>query len=229
MHPLDNPAWHALVGPHHTVAERHGSAARYHTDVTPFAAISDGAGAVAWNDLRDLVGPGGAAVLFRGTIPAAARWERLAEWPAVQMIAPRAKTHLPGSPPSDPVTDLGQDDVDDMLDLVARTDPGPFARRTIQLGPYIGVRHQGQLVAMAGVRMRLPGHAEISAVCTDADHRGRGLGALLVRTLTQRIESWGETAFLHATRNNVNAIRLYEAMGFTLRRTMDVALLRTPA
>jgi ribosomal protein S18 acetylase RimI-like enzyme len=229
MHPLDNPAWHALTGPHHTVAQRRGRAARYHADVTPFAAIDDPAGPAAWSDLGELVGPGGAAVLFRGEIPAWRGWERVAQWPAVQMIAPRGTTYLPGSPPSDPVADLGLDDVDDMVDLVARTQPGPFARRTIELGPYIGVRHQGRLVAMAGLRMRLPGHAEISAVCTDPSHRGRGLGALLVRRLTQRVESWGETAFLHATQDNVNAVRLYEAMGFTVRRAMDVALLQAPA
>jgi ribosomal protein S18 acetylase RimI-like enzyme len=228
MHPLDNPAWHALTGPHLTLAERCGRAARYHTDVTPFAAIDDPAGAAAWNDLRKLVGPGGAAVLFRGEIPTWRGWERVARWPAVQMIAPRGQTYLPGSAPSDPVTDLGLDDVDDMLDLAARTEPGPFAKRTIELGPYIGVRHQGRLVAMAGLRMRPPGHAEISAVCTDPASRGRGLGALLVQTLTRRIEGWGETAFLHATRDNVTAIRLYEAMGFVRRRSMDVAMLRAP-
>lgn len=228
MDPLDNPVWHALSGPHHTVAERLGDATRYHPDVTPFAAIPDAADDAAWGDLRTLVGPGAAAVLFRDAVHQPHGWEWLAEWPTVQMLAPWGGPRLPKPALSSPVVDLGVADVPDMLELVARTAPGPFATRTVELGSYIGVRHQGALVAMAGLRMRFAGHAEISAVCTDPPHRGRGLGAVLVQTLIERIESWGDTAFLHATRDNVNAIRLYEAVGFTRRRDLEVVLLRAP-
>ena len=35
-------------------------------------------------------------------------------------------------------------------DLVARTEPGPFAPRTVEFGGYVGVRLDGALVAMAG-------------------------------------------------------------------------------
>ena len=35
----------------------------------------------------------------------------------------------------------------------------------------------------------------------------------------------GETPFLHASATNVNAIRLYEALGFTLRRTVTFQVL----
>ena len=48
-------------------------------------------------------------------------------------------------------------DVPDMMQLVELTKPGPFAARTIALGSYIGIRAGGQLVAMAGERMRFPG------------------------------------------------------------------------
>src|SRR5258708_2948754 len=72
---------------------------------------------------------------------------------------------------------LGARDVPEMLALVERTQPGPFAPRTIELGTYIGVRDGGDLVAMAGERLHPPGFTEISAGCTDASHRGRGLAA----------------------------------------------------
>ena len=38
-------------------------------------------------------------------------------------------------------------DVDDMLDLVERTRPGPFRRHTIDLGTYLGIRRDGKLIA----------------------------------------------------------------------------------
>jgi predicted GNAT family acetyltransferase len=124
---------------------------------------------------------------------------------------------------------LGPDDVDDMLALVGRTHPGPFERRTIELGDYIGVRDEaGSLVAMAGMRMRAPGHTEISAVCTDEVARGRGLASALVRDLVGRIVDRGETPMLHVMTTNVSAIRVYDQLGFTVRREQDVIGLRPP-
>ena len=67
-----------------------------------------------------------------------------------------------------------------MLALVELTQPGPFAPRTIELGRYLGVHDNGQLVAMAGERCRLPGYREVSAVCTHPDARGRGLADRLL-------------------------------------------------
>src|SRR5262249_21732367 len=54
MHVLDNPVWHALTGAHASLAERVGSAARYHADVAVFSALDDDASPAAWSDLRDL-------------------------------------------------------------------------------------------------------------------------------------------------------------------------------
>lgn len=67
---------------------------------------------------------------------------------------------------------LGTDDVPEMLDLVARTRPGPFAARTVELGCYLGIRRGGALIAMAGERMHPAGWSEVSAVCTDPAFRG---------------------------------------------------------
>ena len=47
-------------------------------------------------------------------------------------------------PDADPaVVELSERDVPDMLDLVARTCPGPFWSRTHELGTYLGVREGG--------------------------------------------------------------------------------------
>ena len=93
---------------------------------------------------------------------------------------------------------LGPADVPEMLDLVARTEPGPFVPRTIALGTYLGIRRGGALVAMAGERMRPPGWGEISAVCTDPAHRGQGLAGRLVRAVGAVIRERGDVPFLHA-------------------------------
>jgi predicted GNAT family acetyltransferase len=129
-----------------------------------------------------------------------------------------------GDTPVEIVT-LGPADVPGMMDLVEASRPGPFLERTVEFGGYRGVRESGRLVAMAGERLRPPGHAEISAVTTDPDHRRRGLARRLVLAVADDIVRRGETPFLHASATNVNAIRLYEALGFTLRRTITFQVL----
>jgi len=102
-----------------------------------------------------------------------------------------------------------------MLDLVARAQPGPFRKRTIDLGRYLGIRTEdGRLVAMAGERLRMPGWTEVSAVCTDPEFRGKGLGARLTLAVAAGILARGELPFLHTVHDNDNAIRLYERLGF---------------
>ena len=124
---------------------------------------------------------------------------------------------------------LGVADVPEMLALVARTRPGPFLARTVELGTYLGIRRDGELVAMAGERMHPPGWTEISAVCTAAEYRGHGLATRLVRALVHDIRERGETPFLHAAGSNVHAIGLYESLGFRLRRRTTFAAFRAPA
>jgi predicted GNAT family acetyltransferase len=124
---------------------------------------------------------------------------------------------------------LGAADVPDMMALVKLTEPGPFAARTVELGTYIGIRSGGQLIAMAGERMCFPGFTEVSAVCTHPDHRGRGHGSALVRTLLRAIRHRGETPFLHIFSDNVRARALYQALGFSLSRALFVTVLKREA
>jgi GNAT superfamily N-acetyltransferase len=224
VHVLDNPVWHALTGPQVTVAEGVGGlAVRYDPDVAPFAALPDEPGPDSWDALRELVGgAGGIAVLFRETVPAPG-WEVAFHVPSVQMVATSVE-----SMPCEEAVELGAGDLDDVLDLVERTNPGPFARRTIELGTYLGIRDGGRLVAMAGERVHPPGFTEISAVCTDESQRGRGLASRLIRDQVGRIRARSETPMLHVMASNTGAIRLYEALGFTLRCETAGLALRAP-
>jgi ribosomal protein S18 acetylase RimI-like enzyme len=221
-HILDNAAWAALTGPHAPLAERVGSAARYPLDVSPFTALADPADPRAWDDLAALVGPG-TVTPVTGVQNAPDGWETVERGQGVQLV----DTALRAEPAPEAVR-LGPEDVPEILELIALTQPGPFLPRTIELGTYLGIRHRGQLIAMAGERLRPPGWTEISAVCTHPDHRGRGLATRLVRAVAAGIRGRQDTPFLHASAANTGAIRLYESIGFTLRRRSNFLLVRTP-
>ncbi|MGX1128588.1 ribosomal protein S18 acetylase RimI-like enzyme [Streptomyces glaucescens] len=222
-HVLDHPARAALTGPHARFAERHGRILRYPVDVTPWLALPDEPDARDWADLAALAGPGGEVPLlgYRGPVPD--DWEITFRMPGVQYV----DAGLAAAPDPEAVR-LGPADVPEMLDLVARTRPGPFLPRTIELGDYLGIRRGGVLVAMAGERLRPPGWTEISAVCTDPVVRGEGLATRLILAVAHGIRERGETPFLHTGADNTGAIRLYESLGFRLRRTTAFLSARAP-
>ncbi|WP_327004650.1 GNAT family N-acetyltransferase [Dactylosporangium sp. NBC_01737] len=224
MHILDNPVWAALGGPHRRFAERVGDAARYQTDVAPFITVAPGAGPAVWADVAALAGAG-EVVTITGTAPAPPEhWEVVMEAGGVQLL----DVSLDARPDPEAV-ELTAADVPEILDLVERTQPGPYRRRTIELGTYLGIRRDGRLIALAGERLHPPGWTEISAVCTDAAHRGQGLATRLVRAVAHGIRARGEHPFLHAAATNTNAIRLYESIGFELRRRTTFRAVRVPS
>jgi ribosomal protein S18 acetylase RimI-like enzyme len=228
---LPNPIWHALGGTQATIADTVGRARRFRADVSPFCGLPDAAAADDWDALRTLVGPAETALLLRDEIRPPDTWEATFTLSGVQMVFDACATSsAPRADPAHfPLVTLGLDDVTDMLDLVARTEPGPFTPNTIELGTYIGVRVDGALIAMAGERMRPPDHTEVSAVCTDPAFRGQGLAAYLVDAVMDLIRARGDTPILHAALHNVGAIRLYEHLGFQHSRTVIAMLLRAPA
>jgi ribosomal protein S18 acetylase RimI-like enzyme len=222
-HPLDNPAYSSLTGPHAHFAERRGNALRYPVDVSPFVALPEVPDAQDWADIAALAGPGAIIPLAGVAIPPPAGWDIVMHGAGVQLVDEGI-----AAAPDDEAIRLTPADVPQMLALVDRTKPGPFLPRTIELGTYLGIRRNGELIAMAGERLHPPGWTEISAVCTDADYRGQGLATRLVHAVAHGIRTRGETPFLHAAAENTNAIRLYESLGFRLRRTATFQAARVP-
>ena len=218
---LNNVVWSSLNGPHARFATTLGDAARYPGDVAPFVALAPHSDESVWDDLAALFGPGGVVVLVGVELPPPATWDVLASIDAVQMTSENFHGETdPG------IVRLGSADVPEMLALVERTKPGPFLRRTIELGNYFGIRREGTLIAMAGERLHPPGWTEISAVCTDSDYRGQGLASRVIRAVGAGIVARGESPLLHAAGTNTNAIRLYETLGFSLRRRIPFEVLR---
>jgi ribosomal protein S18 acetylase RimI-like enzyme len=224
VHALDNPVWGSVIGAHAALADvvsvGDGRAGRYQTDVAPFGAVEDAADPVCWDALAELL-DGHATCLLIEPADLPPGWDVVTVIPGVQMDG----TGLAPAPDPEAVT-MTEADVPDMLELVRRTQPGPYLRRTIRMGGYLGIRHDGELIAMAGQRLHPSGWAEISAVCTDDRHRAQGLGTRLVRAVAAGITSRGEVPFLHAAADNTGAIRLYEALGFTVRRTLSFTIIK---
>jgi len=141
--------------------------------------------------------------------------------PGVQMVATRSVDAVPAGD----IIVLGEADAPEMLALAQLTQPGPFLARTHVMGTFRGIRIDGRLAAMAGERMHVPGHTELSGVCTHPDFRAGGLAKRLSAVVCAGIEARGETPFLHAWKDNHSAIALYEKLGFRLRADVNVAVL----
>lgn len=226
---LDNPVWNALCTTHASLADGDDLAKRYPPEVAPYAAIRDLSSA-SFDSLARLVGPESVAAMFLDTGCEPAGWSIIRSFRCVQMVWSNTAT------PSDAaladegvIEELGGPDVDDMLALTRLTKPGPFGTRTYELGSYIGIRRDGQLIAMAGERLRPAGHTEISAVCTHPEYQGHGYASALISALVRKIIARGEIPFLHVIEDNVSAIRLYLKLGFKTRRFVNIAVLKRDA
>ncbi len=223
-HILDNAVWAALEGPQAPFAEVFGLARKFATEVSPFGAIANHNDPQCWRDMARLVGAGGTIVLTGKEINVPDDWELMGGGTGKQMTGDNV---LGKADPE--AVELGLGDVPEMLDLISRTEPGPFMPRTVELGGYVGFRIDGNLVAMAGRRIHPPGWIEISAVCTDPNYQGRGFGARLVNAVAAGIRADGEVPFLHVSESNENAIRLYEKLGFRTRMRGNFKVVKAPA
>ena len=234
MHPLDNVIWQALTTRQTHCAEICGEARWFVRDITLLSAFREPSDK-GYDSLADLAGPGGTAALFLDE-PYRARpgWELIAGPPLLQMVFENgnlsAQPDASRSAASATIIELNQQESPEMLELASLTKPGPFGTRTHELGTYLGirrrVREKDKLVAMAGERLKVPGHTEVSAVCTHPDHTGQGFAGILMTEVMRRIIARGETPFLHVREDNLRAIELYHRLGFRKRLRSHLALLR---
>jgi GNAT superfamily N-acetyltransferase len=224
-HVLDNPMWSALSTAHRPLALGDGLALRYPREIAPFL----GAEASALLDegiLAPLVEPGETVFLVgpRPRVPSG--WEVKDLGLLVQMVCDAPVAEVPG-PEIVSLTELHRPAV---LELTALVYPHYFRARTMSLGRYFGIFEGGRLAAMIGERMAMPGHREVSAVCTHPDFNGRGWARRLLVWLSNDILSRGEAPFLHVSPANARARRLYEQNGYRTRAEVAFwSLARQPA
>ena len=221
-HPLDHPIWTALTTTQQALAEGDARARRYPTDVTPFADMPD-LSAENFAALAALMSPTDIAVLFTlEAVKTPAEFKVTLADTGEQLIGTPIEAPANGV---DIVT-LGIDDVPAMIELTTLTKPGPFYARTHELGTFLGIRVDGQLVAMAGERMKPAQYTEMTAVCVHPAHRGRGYGQMLLSAVSRQIVSRGEIPFLHVFTSNHSAIALYRRQGMEIRRRLHVTVLK---
>lgn len=224
MHPLDNVIWQALTTRQEVFAEVCGQARRFQRDVTSLTAFEEPNDA-GYEALASLAGPRGTAALFlHEPYQARAGWSVVGGAPLLEMVCENGAAAV--SRPGPEIVELGSQDSAEMVELTALTKPGPFGSRTHELGAYLGIRHGGKLVAMAGERLKVPGYTEVSAVCTHPDHLGKGYAAALMSELMARIRTRGETPFLHVRQDNTRAVAIYERLGLRTRLVVHYVVLR---
>jgi ribosomal protein S18 acetylase RimI-like enzyme len=216
MDVLDNPIWHALTTRHAPLALAAGELRRYAAGTAPFCAIGrDGEAAVS----ADILQPG-EHVYFLGAIPTLPPgWRETRRAEVLQMVWEGAAD---GTPDDTDVATLTAADLPDMLALTALVYPAYFRPGAIAMGGYLGIRHEGRLIAMAGQRMHPGTEREISGICTHPDHVGRGHASRLTRLLVRRTLDEGDRPFLHVDAGNARAHALYASLGFAPRTTLTL-------
>lgn len=210
-----NPVWHSLHGPHRHLARTEGGACRYPADIAPFAAI-DAPSAAAFAQLRSLLDPDEAIWIadYGRAAPGLAVMDALE---CVQMVLPEG-VDLPA--PRRAVLSLTAAHAQEMVALTNVAFPGFFRPATYRMGSFFGVRVAAELIAMGGERLLLPGHPEMSAICTHPAHRGEGFATEIIRRLARHHRDAGLVSWLHVGAPNQRAIDLYEALGFERVRTI---------
>lgn len=223
MHPLDNVIWQSLTTRQAHFAEIGEGARRFVREVSPLGAFEE-ENLRGYELLAKLLQPGETVGLFLDhAYQGQSGWKFVAGAPLLQMIC---EDGMPAdSSAGVQIKELGSKDSSDMIELTTLTKPGPFDTRTHELGTYLGIRLDGKLVAMAGERLKVPGHTEVSAVCTHPDYTGKGYAACLMAEVMKLIRGRGETPFLHVREDNVRAIEVYRRLGFRLRVRRHFAVL----
>lgn len=223
MHPLDNPTWAALTTLQSALALIKGPARRFPPDVSPHGAFAQPT-PEAWESLAQ-ISPAPVSLFSLHELELPAGWKVVRRVELHEMV--QEKPLRPPRVPSIPVSQLTPDDVPQMSRLYAATRPGrSVAPRLHELGAVLGIKQEGCVLAMACLRLHLPGYREISGVGTLPGHTGLGFATALVAELAARIHSAGEIPFLTVRVDNSRAIEIYDRLGFRERVGMHSTTVR---
>ena len=225
QHLLDNPVWNALISGNKNLSTGNETAKYFLKDVAPFAAVN----AVTKENLEalyDIADTGDSFAFFSSKeIDIPRLWKVGQCTRALQMVHDKVSQK---KTVSDDTVALTKNNVPEMLALTKLTNPGPFLKRTIEFGNYEGIFKNGELVAMTGQRMHPFEYIEVSAVCTHPEHTGHGYATNLILRQVENILAQSAIPFLHVKQENSNAIKLYNALGFSARKEMFIYGIKKP-
>jgi ribosomal protein S18 acetylase RimI-like enzyme len=172
---------------------------------------------MAFDSLAQLVQRDAVTLYFTSPPNLPGGWDvvRAVELRQMVLETPLASAQDDGAPEA---VELTPSDVPEMSAVYVATRPGRTLCPKIQkLGTFLGVRDQGRLAAMAGLRLHIAGYREITTVATLPEFEGRGYATALVRALVERIRGRGERPFLTVRTDNDRAVDIYKRMGFAER------------
>jgi ribosomal protein S18 acetylase RimI-like enzyme len=225
MHALDNPIWTALTTKQSTLAHSSALARRFSPEMTLLGAVAANT-AMAFDSLAQLIQRDPVTLYFSAPPQFSAGWEVIRAVELHQMVfnqetqetaAPTTSAQDSSAPQ---VVELTTADLPEMTEIYAATRPGrSLCQRIQKLGTFVGVRDEGKLVAMGGVRLHIAGHREITTVATLPGFERRGYGTAVMRALVERIRARGERPFLTVRTDNTRAIDIYRKLGF-MERTL---------
>lgn len=228
---IDNPIWSSLMTTHAHLARGDSRARRYQEDINSLAGLV-APSRLAFDSLARLLERQERVVLFLDTASDLPDYMEIVYTTQLfQMICDcnddwSNQAGYAAQNPDVKVIALGVDDTPAIAALGEVMTPMRLRPGASEIGNFIGVRDRGQLIAMAGERLRFPGYTEISGVCTHPEFEGRGLAAMLVTQMVKRIHRRGDTACLHVTADNPRAVKLYRRLKFKLRRSFQLVVLR---
>ncbi len=218
MHALDNPVWTALTTKQSILAHSSALARRFSPEMTLLGAVAANT-AMAFDSLAQLIQRDPVILYFPAPPQFAAGWEVVRAVELHQMVQETDMPATAAQNSSTPqVVELTTADLPEMTEIYAATRPGrTLCQRIQKLGTFVGVRDEGKLVAMGGLRLHIAGHREITTVATLPSFEGRGYGTAVMRALVERIRARGERPFLTVRTDNTRAIDIYRKLGFTER------------
>lgn len=217
-HVLENPVYNALLTGDSHLSFGTENVKYFDAEVSPYVGFPEDY-ANGFTDLCELLPPG-RRILYARPAPVITPggWQLQHEIKGLQFVY--EGNNIPEGDFSN-IVPLTEQHVDEMIELVKLTRPGPFGKRTIDFGSYHGIFVNGQLAAMTGQRLHVAGYTEISAVCTHPGHLGKGYASALMQHQMQIILNSGQQPFLHVRDDNDRAIAVYERLGFNISRIMN--------
>jgi ribosomal protein S18 acetylase RimI-like enzyme len=218
MLPLDNAVWTALTTKQAQLAHTSALARRFQPEMTLLGALAANT-PMAFDSLAQLIQRDAVTLYYTTPPKLGSGWDVLRAVELHQMVQ---ETAAPPSPVQDgtapEVIELTPAEVPEMSVLYVATRPGrALCPRIQKLGQFLGIREEGKLVAMGGLRLHIAGYREITTVATLPGHEGRGYATAIMRALIERIHARGERPFLTVRTDNTRASEIYRRLGFKER------------
>ena len=215
-----DPVWNALHSTHANFRISNQYACRYPAEVAPFGALARPT-QTAMRQLYELLVPGEAIWLIGEHFPNTAGLQHENTLKCLQMVLPGKAQTVQSNVT---IHRLDESHAVEMLALTNLAFPGFFRKRTCEMGSYYGVRSaDGELIAMAGERMKVGDAWELSAVCTHPEHRGKGFATSLMWQVIDSQRRAKALPWLHVSTTNTKAIGLYQSMGFEEIRHVNIS------